>query len=117
MVLGTKGGRPRDTLIQDAGAVKQALDNAITVAEQRNGRLIDAASLKQAMKYWGNHTKRMGILLTFTALRMGGGRYPPLSGAGGKRVLLAHIQIIRIIYYFPCQHLAHYPFVSDEISG
>lgn len=61
MVLGTKGGRPRDTLIQDAGAVKQALDNAITVAEQRNGRLIDAASLKQAMKYWGNHTKRMGL--------------------------------------------------------
>ena len=48
MVLGTKGGRPRDTLIQDAGAVKQALDNAIAVTERRNGRLIDAASLKRA---------------------------------------------------------------------
>ena len=61
MVLGTKGGRPRDTLIQDAGAVKQALDNAIAVTERRNGRLIDAASLKQAMKYWRNQTLRMGL--------------------------------------------------------
>ncbi|EFG2855871.1 hypothetical protein A1YY_00024 [Escherichia coli KTE144] len=61
MVLGTKGGRPRDTLIQDTGAVKQALDNAIAVAGLRNGRLIDAASLKQAMKYWRNQTLRMGL--------------------------------------------------------
>ncbi len=61
VVLGTKGGRPRDTLIQDAGAVKQALDNAIAVTERRNGRLIDAASLKQAMKYWRNQTLRMGL--------------------------------------------------------
>lgn len=61
VVLGTKGGRPRGTLIQDAGAVKQALDNAIAVAERRNGRLIDAASLKQAMKYWRNQTLRMGL--------------------------------------------------------
>ncbi|EKQ3445989.1 integrase domain-containing protein [Escherichia coli] len=61
VVLGTKGGRPHDTLIQDTGAVKQALDNAIAVAERRNGRLIDAASLKQAMKYWRNQTLRMGL--------------------------------------------------------
>ncbi|EIJ2662286.1 integrase domain-containing protein [Escherichia coli] len=61
IVFGTKGGRPRDTLIQDTGAVKKALDNAIAVTERRNGRLIDAASLKQAMKYWRNHTLRMGL--------------------------------------------------------
>lgn len=61
VVLGTKGGRPRDTIIQDTGAVKQALDKAIVVAERRNGRLIDAASLKQAMKYWRNQTLRMGL--------------------------------------------------------
>ncbi|EFB7642814.1 DNA-binding protein [Escherichia coli] len=61
IVFGTKGGRPRDTLIQDTGAVKQALDNAIAVAERRNGRMIDAASLKQAMKYWRNQTLRMGL--------------------------------------------------------
>lgn len=61
VVLGTKGGRPRDTLIQDAGTVKQALDTAIAVAERRNGRLIAKPDLKQALTYWRNHTKRMGL--------------------------------------------------------
>ncbi|CAH6141720.1 Tyrosine recombinase XerC [Citrobacter koseri] len=51
VVFGTKGGRPRDTIIQDTIAVRQALDNAIDIAAQRNGRLIDAGNLKQAMKY------------------------------------------------------------------
>ncbi|MDZ3934783.1 integrase domain-containing protein [Escherichia marmotae] len=50
IVFGTKGGRPRDTLIQDTGAVKLALDNAIAVA-----------GLRQAMKYWRNQTLRMGL--------------------------------------------------------
>lgn len=89
IVFGTKGGRPRDTLIQDTGAVKQALDNAIAVAERRNGRLIDAASLKQAMKYWRNQTLRMGLTDKYspalTALRLGAGRYPPVSDAGVQR--------------------------------
>ncbi|EAZ9182767.1 DNA-binding protein [Salmonella enterica] len=61
VVFGTKGGRPRDTIIQDTGAVRQAVDNAIVIAAQRNGRLIDAANLKQAMKYWCNSTQRMGL--------------------------------------------------------
>ncbi|EEC0296931.1 DNA-binding protein [Salmonella enterica subsp. enterica] len=61
VVLGTKGGRPRDTLIQDTGAVKKALDTAIAVAERRNGRLIDKPDLKRALKYWRNHTSRMGL--------------------------------------------------------
>ncbi|ESE81109.1 DNA binding protein [Salmonella enterica subsp. indica serovar 6,14,25:z10:1,(2),7 str. 1121] len=29
IVFGTKGGRPRDTIIQDTSAVKEALDTAI----------------------------------------------------------------------------------------
>ncbi|MEG1090982.1 MAG: integrase domain-containing protein [Acinetobacter sp.] len=33
VVFGTKGGRPRETVILDAGAVKKALDNALAVAE------------------------------------------------------------------------------------
>lgn len=61
IVFGTKGGRPRDTIIQDTGAVKQALDAAIAVAERRNGRLIDKPDLKRALKYWRNHTSRMGL--------------------------------------------------------
>ncbi|EEC0297089.1 DNA-binding protein [Salmonella enterica subsp. enterica] len=61
IVFGTKGGRPRDTIIQDTGAVKDALDKAIAVAERRNGRLIDRPDLKRALKYWRNHTSRLGL--------------------------------------------------------
>ncbi|EKQ4830454.1 integrase domain-containing protein, partial [Salmonella enterica] len=52
VVFGTKGHRPRETIIQDTGAVKKALENALVVAEQRNGRLIDQPSLQKAMNYW-----------------------------------------------------------------
>lgn len=52
VVFGTKGHRPRETIIQDAGAVKKALENALFVAEQRNGRLIDQPGLQKAMNYW-----------------------------------------------------------------
>lgn len=52
VVFGTKGNRPRETIIQDTGAVKKALENALAVAEERNGRLIDRPSLQQAMNYW-----------------------------------------------------------------
>ena len=67
--------------IQDAGAVKQALDNAIAVTERRNGRLIDAASLKQAMKYWRNQTLRMGLT----------GKYPALTALRPRRTISAGI--------------------------
>lgn len=66
VVFGTKGGRPRDTIIQDAGAVKKALDNALSVAEQRHGRLIDKPDLKTAMKYWHNQASRLGLTGVFS---------------------------------------------------
>lgn len=62
VVFGTKGGRPRETIILDAGAVKKALDNALAVAEERHGRLIDKPDLKSAMKYW--HSQASGLGLT-----------------------------------------------------
>ncbi|BAT40728.1 integrase domain-containing protein [Escherichia albertii] len=62
VVFGTKGGRPRETVILDAGAVKKALDNALAVAEERHGRLIDKPDLKSAMKYW--HSQASGLGLT-----------------------------------------------------
>ncbi|TKU09729.1 DNA-binding protein [Citrobacter sp. wls828] len=62
VVFGTKGGRPRETVILDAGAIKKALDNALTVAENRHGRLIDKPDLKSAMKYW--HSQASGLGLT-----------------------------------------------------
>ncbi|KFF78659.1 hypothetical protein IY40_12115 [Serratia marcescens] len=40
VVFGTKGGRPRETAILDTTAVKKALDNALAIAENRNGRLV-----------------------------------------------------------------------------
>lgn len=61
VVFGTKGGRPRETVILDAGAVKKALDNALSVAEHRNGRLIDKPDLKTAMKYWHSQASRIGL--------------------------------------------------------
>lgn len=61
VVFGTKGGRPRDTLILDAGAVKKAVDHALSVAEQRNGKLIDKPDLRSAMKYWHGQASRIGL--------------------------------------------------------
>ncbi|MBE8597412.1 integrase domain-containing protein [Xenorhabdus sp. BG5] len=69
VVFGTKGGRPRQTRVLDIAAVKVAVEQAIIIAEQRNGRLIDKLDLKQAMNYWRTHTTRIGLT----------GRYSPHS--------------------------------------
>lgn len=61
VVFGTKGGRPRGTIILDAVAVKKALDNALAVSEDRHGRLIDKPDLKTAMKYWHSQASRLGL--------------------------------------------------------
>lgn len=61
VVFGTKGGRPRETIILDTVAVKKALDNALAVAEDRHGSLIDKPDLKTAMKYWHSQASRIGL--------------------------------------------------------
>nr|WP_113865592.1 integrase domain-containing protein [Brenneria salicis]NMN92580.1 site-specific recombinase XerD [Brenneria salicis ATCC 15712 = DSM 30166]RBP64599.1 site-specific recombinase XerD [Brenneria salicis ATCC 15712 = DSM 30166]RLM31371.1 DNA-binding protein [Brenneria salicis ATCC 15712 = DSM 30166] len=61
VVFGTKGGRPRETVVLEAGAVRKALGNAMAVAEQRNGKLIDKPDLKSAMKYWHGQASRIGL--------------------------------------------------------
>ncbi|OFS11285.1 integrase domain-containing protein [Hafnia sp. HMSC23F03] len=66
VVFGTKGGRPRETLILDADAVKKALDNALAVAESRNNRLINKPDLKSAMDYWHNQAARIGLTGTYS---------------------------------------------------
>lgn len=66
VIFGTKGHRPRETIIQDAGAVKKALENALSVAEQRNGRLIDRPSLQQAMNYWRKEIAKAGLMGIYT---------------------------------------------------
>ncbi len=57
VVFGTKGGRPQETIILDAFAVRKTL----VVAEDRHGRLINKPDLKIAMKYWHSHTLRFGL--------------------------------------------------------
>lgn len=66
VVFGTKGHRPRETVIQDAGAVKKVLENALSVAEQRNGRLIDRPSLQKAMNYWRKEIAKAGLTGIYT---------------------------------------------------
>lgn len=61
VVFGTKGGRPRETVILNAVAIRKALDNALVVAEDRHGRLIDKPDLKSAMKYWHSQASRLGL--------------------------------------------------------
>ncbi|KLU14763.1 MULTISPECIES: integrase domain-containing protein [Xenorhabdus] len=61
VVFGTKGGRPRQTRVLDIVAVKEAVEQAMTIAEQRGGRLIDRPDLKQAMNYWRTQTTRIGL--------------------------------------------------------
>ncbi|MCG8709802.1 integrase domain-containing protein [Brenneria sp. 4F2] len=61
VVFGTKGGRPRETVVLEAGAVRKALGNAMALAEQRNGKLIDKPDLKSAMKYWHGQASRIGL--------------------------------------------------------
>lgn len=69
VVFGTKGGRPRETRILDTDAVRKALDNAIAVAESRNGRLIDKPDLKTAMKYWHSQASRIGLTGAYSRIR------------------------------------------------
>ncbi|WP_213239328.1 integrase domain-containing protein [Citrobacter braakii] len=66
VVFGTKGHRPRETIIQDIGAVKKALDNALSVAELRNGRLIAQLSLQKAMNYWRGALAEAGLAGNYT---------------------------------------------------
>lgn len=61
VVFGAKGGRPRETIILDAGAVRKALDNALAAAEDRHGRLIDKPDLKSAMKYWHSQASLLSL--------------------------------------------------------
>lgn len=63
---GTKGHRPRENVIQDTGAVKNALENALTVAEERNGRLIDRPNLQKAMNYWRGEIAKAGLTGDYT---------------------------------------------------
>nr|VUD23441.1 DNA-binding protein [Salmonella sp. NCTC 7297] len=46
--------------------MKKALDNALSVAEQRSGRLIDQPSLQKAMNYWRRALAEAGLAGNYT---------------------------------------------------
>ncbi|EFO1359191.1 MULTISPECIES: integrase domain-containing protein [Escherichia] len=66
VVFGTKGGRPRYTTILDTNAVRKALENALPVAKQRNGKLIDKPDLKTAMEHWHKQATKVGLTGEFS---------------------------------------------------
>ncbi|MFP1774152.1 integrase domain-containing protein [Lonsdalea quercina] len=61
VVFGTKGGRPRETLVLNREAVRQVVHQAQAVAATRNGRLIDKPDLKSAMNRWRSQTALAGL--------------------------------------------------------
>lgn len=66
VVFGTKSGRPRYTTVLDTGAVRQALEKALLVTKQRNGRLIDKPDLKTAMDQWHKQATKVGLTGEFS---------------------------------------------------
>ncbi len=69
VVFGTKGGRLRETVILDVVAVRKALDNALSVAENRHDRLLDKPDLRSAMKYWHSQASRIGLTGVYSPIR------------------------------------------------
>ncbi|PHM69129.1 DNA-binding protein [Xenorhabdus kozodoii] len=41
--------------------MKEAVEQAIIIAEQRDSKLINKPDLKQAMNYWRTHTTKIGL--------------------------------------------------------
>lgn len=61
VIFGTKGGRSRMTQGTDRESVRQAVKEALNIAGERNGHLIDKPDLKSAMDYWHNHARDAGL--------------------------------------------------------
>lgn len=69
VVFGTKGGRPRDATIIERDKLISAVNNAIQVAGENNGRLIDRPALHLAIEKYRNIVREAGLV----------GKYAPHS--------------------------------------
>ncbi|HIC6967259.1 integrase domain-containing protein [Salmonella enterica] len=61
VVFGTKGGRPRNTVIVDRDAVKRAISYAENVMKENNGKLIDRPDIRKAIDTYRYHVRRAGL--------------------------------------------------------
>lgn len=62
VLAGTKGGRPRQTIVTDPKAALRAIWHAKAHAERHGGRLIDAPGLKQAVDRFNNSARGAGFV-------------------------------------------------------
>ena len=61
VMFGTKGGRDRQTVVLDREAVSRAVERALVIAGERNGRLIDRPDLKSAMGWFRREVWLLGL--------------------------------------------------------
>lgn len=69
VVFGTKGGRPRDTTIINKASLLRVVNNAIKIASDNNGKLIDKPELHLAIERYRNVVRDAGLV----------GKYAPHS--------------------------------------
>ncbi|KGA36248.1 DNA-binding protein [Pectobacterium brasiliense] len=69
IVYGTKGGRPRDTTIIEREKLINAVNNALHITSENNGRLINRPALHLAIERYRNIVREAGLV----------GKYAPHS--------------------------------------
>lgn len=61
VVFGTKGGRPRDTVILDRDAVRKAISYAEKIMEKQNGKLVDRPDIRKAIDTYRYQVRQVGL--------------------------------------------------------
>lgn len=62
VVFGTKGGRPRDTTIINMDALAKVVNDAIKIAADNNGKLIDKMGIHLAIERYRNIVRDAGLV-------------------------------------------------------
>lgn len=61
VIFGTKGGRPRDTIIIDRDAVKAAITYAEKIMQTQDGKLVDRPDIKKAINTYRHQVRQAGL--------------------------------------------------------
>ncbi|EPW5280530.1 integrase domain-containing protein [Yersinia enterocolitica] len=62
VVFGTKGGRPRDTTIINRDALAKVVNDAIKIAANNNGKLMDKMGIHLAIERYRNIVREAGLI-------------------------------------------------------